>query len=91
MVTLRTPGIMRKAKTAGGGPVSGDEHPEGVPMARQKRTQLHDMLHPWEDLLLLGGSEWRSGCTCGWNSRPCGSPGVALGLWRRHIMVAGRR
>ena len=55
-----------------------------------RRPQTHELEAIAEDFLLTGGSTTRSFCTCGWKSRGATSPGVALGLWRRHLVLAGR-
>ena len=59
-------------------------------MAQDFRTQIHIPGPVFEDLLIVGGSQWRSGCSCGWVSRAASSSGVAVGLWRRHVVLAGR-
>lgn len=59
-------------------------------MTKKNRTQQHELVAIAEDLLLTGGSTWRAYCSCKWDSRPATSAGVARGLWRRHIVVAGR-
>lgn len=59
-------------------------------MRRSTKDQLHEIGQIYEDLMLLGGSVWKSTCSCGWTSRPAKGPGIALGLFRRHIVLAGR-
>lgn len=60
-------------------------------MRRQTKFSGEHELHGIaEDLLLLGGSTWKAYCSCAWQSRPCSTEGTARGLWRRHIVLAGR-
>lgn len=64
--------------------------PEGFRMSRKDRDQVHGLENVYEDLLLLGGSVWKASCVCGWTTRPCAQPGVAVGLVRRHGVITGR-
>lgn len=59
-------------------------------MARRKPVQTHELVGITEDLLLMGGGAWKSHCSCSWSSRHCSDAGVARGLWRRHLVLAGR-
>ncbi len=59
-------------------------------MKQSKRTFIHGLEHVWEDLEVLGGSSWQGSCVCGWRTRHCASPGVVVGLLRRHAVLAGR-
>ena len=59
-------------------------------MPKHRRPQTHTLLTISEDLVLMGGSAWKSYCSCGWESRPCTEAGIARGLFRRHIVVGGR-
>lgn len=50
----------------------------------------HDLEQRWQDLAAIGEAAFYSSCTCGWISRPSSSEGVAYGLYRRHLVLAGR-
>lgn len=57
---------------------------------RTDRQQVHELETIAEDLLLTGGSSVKAYCSCRWESRPATTEGVARGLWRRHLVMAGR-
>jgi hypothetical protein len=55
-----------------------------------RRDQTHELEGVAEDLLILGGSTWKAFCSCGWSGRPASAQGIAIGLFRRHCVLAGR-
>lgn len=73
-----------------GGLASHRSDPEGLLMKRRAEVHVHEHVSTFEDLLLTGGSVWRADCSCGYVTRPATEPGVARGLLRRHMVLAGR-
>lgn len=53
-------------------------------------TFRHEHEDLWEDLDLWGRAVYRCSCSCGWISRPMTDPAMWQGLFRRHIILAGR-
>ena len=59
-------------------------------MNKHPALRKHTLSDITEDLALWGSARWLSHCDCGWDSRPCTTPQMAMGLWRQHIVWTGR-